>query len=88
MRRRIVMAKQIVSVQFESRYRPGEYGGCEYSYFVADGINLKVGDIVKVTTRNGEGYARVSRVGLRESQIDERVMPFMRTIESGPVEQQ
>lgn len=78
--------KAIVGVKFQSKSDPGSYEGREYSYFVADGLDLHVGDIVPVTTRNGEGLAKVTRTGIREGEIDERVMPFMRMIKSGPVD--
>ncbi|SMC38265.1 hypothetical protein [Papillibacter cinnamivorans] len=78
--------KAVVGVKFQSKYDSGSYEGREYSYFVADGLDLHVGDIVPVTTRSGEGLAKVTRTGIREGEIDERVMPYMRTIESGPVD--
>lgn len=80
------MHKTIVGVKFKDKYRPGEFCGREYTYFLADGIDLQAGDIVKVPAGNGEGVAQVTRVGIKESEVDERVMPFMKTITSGPIE--
>lgn len=79
---------KIVSVKFQDKYSPDKFTGKEYNYFVADTLDLKVGDIVPVPTRNGPGFAKVTRVGVKESQIDVRVMPYMRTIEDGPVKLQ
>jgi len=79
------MNKTIVGVKFQSKIDPLLFEGREYSYFVADGLTLAVGDIVPVTTRNGEGVAQVTRVGIKESEIDERVMPYMRTLDKPPI---
>lgn len=76
----------IVGVKFSDKFRKGEFYGREYSYFVADGITLCEGDVIKVPTSNGEGTAMVTRLGIKESEIDERVMPYMKTITSGPIE--
>ena len=74
----------IVGVQFESKREPGTFYGREYSYLVAEGIELAAGDVVKVPTANGEGTAKVTHE-LRESQVDERVIPKLKTITSGPI---
>lgn len=55
----------IVQVQFKSKYGD-TYGGRPYSY-VAD-IPVDVGDIVKVPTSNGDGEAKVCRVGVTEAE--------------------
>lgn len=75
----------IIGVKFQSKNNPSEYVGREYSYFVADGIDLNIGDIVPVTTKNGEGLAMVTRTGIEESEINDHVKPFMRTIENKPI---
>ncbi len=54
-----------VKVQFKSRFND-EYGGREYTY-IAD-VPLEVGDIVSVPTSNGDGEARVCRVGVPEAE--------------------
>ena len=74
----------IVGVQFESNREPGTFYGREYSYLVADGIKLAAGDVVKAPTVNGEGIAKVTRE-LTESQVDERILPRLETIISGPI---
>ena len=55
----------IIQVQFKSKYGD-TYGGRPYSY-VAD-IPVDVGDIVKVPTSNGDGEAKVCRVGVTEAE--------------------
>lgn len=55
----------IVQVQFKSKYGD-TYGGRPYSY-IAD-IPVQVGDIVKVPTSNGDGEAKVCRVGVTEAE--------------------
>ena len=72
---------KIISVQFRADSKTDgdhpEYRGREYSYFA----DVDVGDEIVVPTKNGQGVARVCRTDVKESQIDERVMPYMRTIE-------
>lgn len=55
----------IVQVQFKSRYND-TYGGRAYSY--AADVPLKVGDLVKVPTANGDGEAKVCRVNVPEAE--------------------
>lgn len=62
----VLIVPDIVCVQFKSRYRD-EYGGPAYTYR-AD-VPLYVGDIVKVPTKYGDSEARVSRVGVPESEL-------------------
>jgi hypothetical protein len=80
-----VYIPRIVGVKFQDKLHPDEFTGKEYNYFVADGLDLKVGDIVPVATKNGPGIAKVTRIDVKESQIDIRVKPYMRTIEEKPV---
>ena len=54
-----------VQVQFKSRYNDG-FGGRVYTY-IAD-VPLAAGDIVTVPTANGDGEARVCRVGIPEEE--------------------
>lgn len=49
------MKTDFVTVQYEDRFRPGTYGGREYSY-IAD-HRLKVGDVVYVETKLGAGQS-------------------------------
>lgn len=62
----VLIVSDIVCVQFKSRYRD-EYGGPAYTY-LAD-VPLRVGDIVNVPTKYGDSEARVSRVGVPESEV-------------------
>ena len=61
-----MIVSDIVHVQFKSRYRE-EYSGPAYTYR-AD-VPLCVGGIVKVPTKFGDSEARVSRVGVPESEL-------------------
>jgi hypothetical protein len=76
---------KIVAVKFQSKDNPGEYGGRDYNYFVKDGIDLREGDVVQVDTVRGPSKVKVSRTGISESQVDERVWPMMKVITSGPI---
>jgi hypothetical protein len=44
-------------------------------------VELAVGDIVIVPTKNGQGVVRVCRTDMDDEDIDDKVRPFMRTIE-------
>lgn len=54
-----------VQVQFKSRYSD-QYSGRAYTY-ISD-VPLEVGDMVTVPTANGDGEARVCRVGIPEAE--------------------
>lgn len=69
----------IVAVQFQNRDNPGQFSGREYSYF--SNVPLEVGDVILAPTKNGTGVVRVCRTDMKDSEIDDRVMPYMRTIE-------
>lgn len=69
----------IVAVQFQDRNNPETFAGREYSYF--SNVPLEVGDVILAPTKNGTGVVRVCRTDMKDSEIDERVMPYMRTIE-------
>ena len=58
---------EIVSVVFQSKRDPKEFGGREYSYNTA--IPLNVGDIVIVPTKNGESKAKVVQKHISESEL-------------------
>ena len=77
--------KRIVGVQFRnskladtSGYGEEHFSGREYNYFTA--IDLQVGDFVMVPTSKGESVAKVASVNISESEIDERVLPLLKTI--------
>ena len=69
----------IVNVQFQSKYDPDLFSGREYSYRAA--IKLFPGDVVVAPAGNGESVARVIRVNVPESKVDESVLPLLKTIE-------
>jgi len=70
---------KIVAVQFKDRKDPDNFAGREYTYFTK--VDLSVGDVIVAPVGKGSGTVRVSRVNVRDSEIDERIMPKMRTIE-------
>lgn len=61
----------LVSVQFESKRKPGTFTQKEYTY-IAD-VPLSVGDVVKAPTKSGESIARVSRTNVPLSELQCRV---------------
>ena len=71
----------LVAVQFKSRYKKDEYGGCEYTY-IAD-VPLQVGDIVRVPTKFGESEARVCRIDVPLSEMQCRVGELRHITEPG-----
>lgn len=77
------MAIDIVSVQFMSTARPGEFVGREYTYYADK--SLKVGDCVAVPSRYGESLARVVKVGIPEHRVDPKILPMLKHITGGPV---
>lgn len=60
---------QIVGVKFKNSFGEG-FTGRVYTYFVAEELTLKAGDIVTVPTAHGEGTAQVARVDVPESEIE------------------
>ena len=68
----------IVMVQFKDSKRPGGYSKREYGYFSK--VPLTVGDIIFAPTEKGKTAVRVSKIDVKESGIDVRIMPKMRTI--------
>lgn len=74
-----ITINNIVSVKFQSKYDPEEFTGREYNYLTS--VELHVDDIVIVPTKNGDGIAQVTRVNVPKNQIDERIMPLLKTIE-------
>ena len=69
----------IVSVQFQSVRRAGEFSGREYNYF--SNVELNPGDVILVPTKTGKSVVRVCRTDVADSEIEEDVRPLMRTIE-------
>lgn len=74
----------IVTVQYESKMMPGEFGGKTYSYYTT--VPLKVGNIVKVPTKSGTSLARVAQIGIEEHRVAPELRKVMRTITKPPVE--
>ena len=70
---------EIVAVKFQSKFNPSEFYGNEYHYRAA--IPLKVGDIVDLPTKNGDGIGIVTKTGIPEYKVDLRVLPLLKTIE-------
>lgn len=77
------MAVDIVSVQFMSRTRPGEFVGREYTYYADN--PLKVGDCVAVPSKFGESLAKVTVIGIPEYKVDQKILPLLRHITGKPV---
>ncbi len=75
---------RIITVKFQDRKDPTKFSGRDWSYYEAPGLNLKVGDIVKAPTKFGTSTVQVSEVDVSESKVDERILPDLRVIESGP----
>lgn len=69
----------IVAVQFPDRNNPEEFSGREYTYF--SNVPLEVGDVIVAPTKRGNGIVRVVRTDMKEADLDESILPFMRTIE-------
>ena len=54
-----------IQIQFKNKYS-GEFEGRAYTY-IAD-IPVKVGDLVKCPTYQGDGVGKVSRTGISEAE--------------------
>ena len=67
----------IISVQFKRK--DGEYGGREYSYLCVF-ANVRPGDLVRVSTKDGESIVRVKETNVPESRVDERILPILKPI--------
>jgi hypothetical protein len=72
--------RKIVSVQFQDKTKPEGFGGRAYTYY--SNVELEPGDIIVVPTARGDGIVRVFRTDVKDSEIDERIAPFVRTIEN------
>ena len=67
----------IISVQFKRK--DGEYGGLQYSY-LCDVPGVQPGDLVRVSTKDGESIVRVTEIDVPESRIDSRILPILKHI--------
>jgi hypothetical protein len=62
--------------KIDPRFEP--FKGREYSY--KTDLDLRVGNVVLAPVGNGHGVARISNDNVSESQIDERIMPLLKSI--------
>ena len=69
----------VVAVQFQSKSDPEGFAGREYTYYSK--VPLTVGDVILAPTKKGDTIVRVCRTDMADSDIDESVKPYMRTIE-------
>ncbi|MCF8017797.1 MAG: hypothetical protein K9L62_00230 [Vallitaleaceae bacterium] len=72
-----LMQKSIVGVNYKNK-NTSEFGGKTYNYFCE--LDVKIGDIVKVPTANGDSVAMICETGVPENRIDENIIPIMKTI--------
>jgi len=70
--------KTIVAVQFRDRTDKEKFAGREYNYFST--VELAEGDVIMVPAAKGQATVRVSRINVRDSEVDERFLPTLRTI--------
>jgi len=69
---------RIVGVKFYDK-ESGDVRGREYSYF--DGLgDLEVGDLAVALVRDAEKTVQVTSVDIPESEVDEHVLPLLKTI--------
>ena len=69
----------IISVQYRND-ETHEFTGRGYNYYC--GIPVDVGDIVIAPTSKGSSIARVYEIDVPESNVDERILPKLKTISS------
>ena len=69
-----------VAVQYQKKDSPEEFISREYTYI--DGLGLMLGDLVTAPTATGPRVAKVTRVGIPESEIESRVLPILKTIDT------
>lgn len=67
-----------VSVQYQKKDSQEVFSGREYTYI--DGLGLMKGDMVVAPTAKGDRIAMVVKVGIPESDIEEGVLPVLKTI--------
>ena len=72
-------SNKIVNVQFASKHNPDEFVGRKYSYFTD--IDLAVGDVVALPSKNGDGVGMVVDVDVPISSVSAGVLPLLKTIE-------
>lgn len=68
----------IIAVQFKDKKNPEKFGGREYTYYTK--VSLAVGDVIVAPVGKGTGVVRVSRIDVKDSEVDVRIMPLMKTI--------
>jgi len=71
--------KTIVAVQLRDRKDSQKFAGREYTYFST--VNLSVGDIIRVPMGTGTKTVRVSQVNVRDSEVEDRILAIMKTID-------
>lgn len=67
----------IVNVQFKNRRTEG-FGRQMYSYLCM--MDVKVGDLVKLPTVNGDGIGRVAEINVSTDRVDSRILPKLKCI--------
>lgn len=71
------MKTNIISVKYESFYKPKIFEGKSYSYYSSTDVN--VGDLVIAPSAYGDKIARVSEINIPEEKI-EQIKPYLKTI--------
>lgn len=71
------MERTIVGVNFMNK-KTNEFGGKTYNYFCD--LEVKVGDIVKVSTTTGDSVAKVYEVNVPADSIPPQIQSIMKTI--------
>lgn len=69
-----------VAVQYQRKDDPSDFGSMEYTY--VDGLGLMKGDLVVAPTSKGNRLAKVIRVGIPESEIDNKILKVLKTIDT------
>ncbi len=76
----------IITVQYESRKKPGAFGGNDYTY-IAD-QTYQVGDVVAAPTRFGTSLALVTAINIDAKSIPEKLRGVLLHITGDPIPQQ
>lgn len=80
------MNRTIIQVQYPDKYREGEFGRQEYTYYLDAGLTVEPGQVITVPTKYGHSRAKVSRTNLTDGVIDMRFADSMRTITAADLE--
>lgn len=75
-----MILNRYISVCYQSKNDSGKFSEREYTY--VDGVGLLPNDLVIAPTAKGDRVAKVSRVNILEDEIDSRILPILKTIES------